>query len=137
VIHSLDGEALARELDRAAAAVGAAAVCLIEVNLGEETAKGGVSAVRVGDLLERLSSCGHLAIRGLMAIPPPGNHESNRPHFAKLRRLRDRLNDLRLPNVQLKELSMGMSSDFEAAIEEGATMVRIGTAIFGPRGVPE
>jgi hypothetical protein len=72
-----------------------------------------------------------------MAIPPAGDCESNRPHFARLRLLRDRLKDLRLSNVQLKELSMGMSSDFETAIEEGATMVRIGTAIFGPRGVRE
>ncbi|MGH7822767.1 MAG: YggS family pyridoxal phosphate-dependent enzyme, partial [Candidatus Binatia bacterium] len=75
----------------------------------------------------------NLVVRGLMAIPPPGSHESNRPHFASLRRLRDRLNDLRLPNAQLKELSMGMSSDFEGAIQEGATMVRVGTEIFGPR----
>jgi uncharacterized pyridoxal phosphate-containing UPF0001 family protein len=84
-------------------------------------------------MLEQTSLLSHLQIHGLMTIQPPGNAEESRRSFARLRALRDRLDDLRLPNVQLKELSMGMSSDFEAAIAEGATLVRIGTAIFGPR----
>jgi len=133
LIHSLEGDALARDLDRAAAAGGRIARCLIEVNLGGEGSKGGTFSDQLGDLLGRISSYGHLIVEGLMAIPPPGDPRSSRTHFAQLRELRQRLDGLRLPNVQLKELSMGMSSDFETAIEEGATMVRIGTAIFGPR----
>ena len=133
LIHSLDRLDLARALDTAAAQIGTTARCLVEVNLGAEKSKGGVSSDALGGLLEAMAPLGHLSIEGLMTIPPPGSIDESRRSFARLRALRDRFADLRLPNVQLKELSMGMSSDFECAIEEGATLVRIGTAIFGPR----
>ena len=133
LVHSLDRVDLAHALDVAAARLGGRIRCLVEVNLGGEPAKGGVGVDDVEALLEQLSELHHLRIAGLMAIPPADITESSRPRFAALRRLRDRMADLRLPNVQLKELSMGMSSDFEAAIEEGATMVRVGSAIFGLR----
>jgi len=78
-------------------------------------------------------------VQGLMTIAPPGDEEENRPYFRRMRELRDQLAALQLPGVEMKELSMGMTHDFETAIEEGATIVRVGTAIFGvrPHGAPE
>jgi PLP dependent protein len=133
LVHSLDRIELARDLNAAAMRAGVHARCLIEVNLGEETTKGGATIDALPSLLEAAAMLPSLEIHGLMAIPPPGTLEESRRSFAKLRALRERLCRLRLPNVRLKELSMGMSADFEAAVEEGATMVRIGTAIFGRR----
>jgi len=132
-IHSVDRVDLARELDSCAAAAGATVRCLVEVNLGGEVSKAGVPVDSLRRFFDATATLSRLEIRGLMAIPPPGAVEESRRSFAKLRSLLDDLGDLRLPHVQLKELSMGMSADFEAAIEEGATFVRIGTAIFGPR----
>jgi pyridoxal phosphate enzyme (YggS family) len=133
LIHSVDRLELARELDSCAAAIGVTARCLVEVNLGGESSKGGVRVDSLRRFFDATATCSRLEIRGLMAIPPPGTVDESRRRFAELRSLRDDLGDLRLPHVQLKELSMGMSADFEAAVEEGATFVRIGTAIFGPR----
>ncbi|MEA2625755.1 MAG: dependent protein [Candidatus Binatota bacterium] len=134
VIHSLDRLDLATDLDRAARAAGRRANCLVEVNLGSEKSKGGVSPGELERFLGQLAEFPDLLIEGLMAVPPPATRpEDSRLHFAELFDLRERLSGLRLPNARLKELSMGMSADFEAAIEEGATIVRIGTAIFGTR----
>jgi len=133
LIHSLDRLDLAKALEAVAAPAGRIVRCLVEVNLGAEGTKAGLSPEALPAFLEAVAPLGHVAIEGLMAIPPPGNIDESRRSFARLRELRDRLGRLRLPNAQLKELSMGMSSDFEAAIAEGATLVRIGTAIFGPR----
>ncbi|MGH7859976.1 MAG: YggS family pyridoxal phosphate-dependent enzyme [Candidatus Binatia bacterium] len=133
-IHSLDSTALAEALDRAAGSTGRRVRCLVEVNLGGEGTKGGISPDRLRELLESAGRLPGVAVDGLMAIPPAGGSaEDSRPFFVRLRELRDDLARLRLPGVHLKELSMGMSGDFEIAVEEGATMVRIGTAIFGPR----
>jgi len=133
LIHSVDRVELARDLDSCAAAMGVTARCLVEVNLGGEPSKGGIPVDLLRRFFDATAAFSRLEIRGLMAIPPPGTVDESRGCFAKLRALRDDLGDLRLPQVQLKELSMGMSADFEAAIEEGATFVRIGTAILGPR----
>jgi len=105
---------------------------LIEVNVGGEVQKAGVAVDDARDLLETAESLDRLAVRGLMAIPPYDPvAESSRRYFTALRRLRDRLQDE--TGHPLPELSMGMSHDFEIAVAEGATMVRVGTAIFGPR----
>jgi pyridoxal phosphate enzyme (YggS family) len=133
LIHSLDRIELARSLDAAASEVGTKARCLVEVNLGGEETKGGVSPAALRQFLEACGPLPRLEIVGLMTIPPPDTVDASRRRFAELRALRERSGDLRLPNVQLKELSMGMSADFEAAVEEGATLVRVGTAVFGPR----
>jgi pyridoxal phosphate enzyme (YggS family) len=133
LIHSVDRVELARDLDSCAAAIGVTARCLVEVNLGGEPSKGGVPVDSLRRFFDATAAFSRLEIRGLTAIPPPGTFDESRRRFAELRSLRDDLGDLRLPHVQLKELSMGMSADFEAAVEEGATFVRIGTAIFGPR----
>jgi len=131
LVHSVDSTELAIALNAAAAKADTVARCLVEVNVGHEATKGGVTVDRLEALLESCASLSSLRVDGLMAIPPPG--AASRECFARLRALRDRFGDLRLRNVQLKELSMGMSSDFEEAVAEGATIVRIGTAVFGPR----
>ncbi len=131
-IHSLDSVRLAQELGRHAEEAGRRLCCLVEVNLGEEAQKSGVDAAEVRPLLEAARRLPQLSVQGLMTIPPflPGP-ESVRPFFRRLRELRDRLE---AEGWTLPDLSMGMSHDFEVAIEEGATLVRIGTAIFGSRG---
>jgi hypothetical protein len=128
-IHSVDRLELAREIDRRAHATGRTVSGLLQVNLGDEPQKGGVAPDDVKRLLDDIAGLGHLRMLGLMAIPPQtADAESTRPYFRRLRELRD--------EVGLPHLSMGMSADFEIAIEEGATMVRVGTAIFGPRQGP-
>lgn len=126
VIHSVDRLDLAREIDKRAHAAGRVVEALVEVNVAGEAQKGGVAPDGLPALLDAIATLSGLRVRGLMAIPPAAeNSDDSRRWFAALRRLAERHG--------LKELSMGMSADFEAAIEEGATMVRVGTAIFGPR----
>ena len=128
-IHSVDRLELARELDRRAHAVGRKVRGLLQVNLGDEPQKGGAAPGEVKALLDEMHGLTHLEIRGLMAIPPQvADAEAARPYFRRLRELRDA--------AGLEHLSMGMSADFAQAIEEGATMVRVGTSIFGPRQGP-
>lgn len=127
-VHTLDRAALAEELSRRAAARGGpAARVLLEVNLGAEAAKSGCAPADLRRLAEAVRRLPGLELRGLMCIPPAG--EDPRPHFARLRALRDAL------GPGLPDLSMGMSGDYAAAIEEGATLVRVGTAIFGERRI--
>ncbi len=134
VIESLDNLALARELDKEGAKRGKTIRAFVEVNLGGEESKSGVVKEQVPALMEALSELSHLSIEGLMTVPPfRENLEEVRPYFRALRELRDQLGDSCLPNVELKELSMGMTHDYTVAIEEGATIVRVGTALFGPR----
>jgi pyridoxal phosphate enzyme (YggS family) len=126
VIHSVDRLDLAREIDKRAQAAGRVVEALVEVNVASEAQKGGVAPDALSALLDATSALSALRVRGLMAIPPAvENADDSRPWFSALRTLAERHG--------LKELSMGMSADFEVAIEEGATMVRVGTAIFGPR----
>ena len=135
VVESLDNLALARELDKEAAKRGKIVRALIEVNLAGEESKTGIAKGEVAGLLEKISGLAHVSVQGLMTVPPfRENLEEVRPYFRELRELRDSLNSLNLPHVRLNELSMGMTHDFTVAIEEGATIVRIGTALFGPRG---
>ena len=130
VIHTVDREELAVELDRRAGALGRTLDVLLEVNVGGEASKAGCAPEAVPSLLEAARRSVHLRVVGLMAIPPfLDDPEAVRPYFARLRALRD---GLEAPSL-LPELSMGMSHDFHVAIEEGATIVRVGTAIFGAR----
>lgn len=125
-IHSVDREELARELDRRAQQNGRTVKVLVQVNVGEELQKGGVQPSELKRLLEAMAGLPSLEVRGLMCIPPAAETaEASRAWFKRLRELRDA--------AGLEHCSMGMSGDFEVAIEEGATMVRVGTAIFGPR----
>lgn len=136
VIESLDNLALARELDKEAARQTKIARTFIEVNLAGEESKTGIAKGEVVGLLEKISSLSHVRVEGLMTVPPfRTDLEAVRPYFRELRDLRDELDSLHLANVELRELSMGMTHDFTVAIEEGATIVRVGTALFGPRSV--
>ncbi|MEX0804080.1 MAG: YggS family pyridoxal phosphate-dependent enzyme [Candidatus Binatia bacterium] len=134
VIETLDNTTLARELDKEGRKQNIRVRALIEVNLGGEASKSGTTKNKVSELLKAVGELSYVSIEGLMTIPPASEDcEEARPYFRELRELRDELQGLRLPNVDLKELSMGMTHDYPIAIEEGATIVRIGTALFGPR----
>jgi hypothetical protein len=133
-VQSLDSLRLAERLHRAAPCSGDRLTALLEVNLGGETTKSGVPEAEALNLARRVGELETLDLRGLMLVPPYfENPEETRPYFSRLRELAKMLNSASLPNVQMDELSMGMSHDLETAIEEGATIVRVGTAIFGPR----
>jgi PLP dependent protein len=133
-IHSADSLRLAQKLDQAAVCSGDRLPVLLEVNLGEQETKSGAHEAEVMELAEQTSRLETIELRGLMVIPPFfDDPEAARPFFQHLRELAKQIESKRLPNVSMHELSMGMSHDFEVAIEEGATMVRVGTAIFGPR----
>ena len=126
VIHSLDRLDLAKELDKRARARGRAIDTLVEVNVAGEASKSGVGPDGLGELLDAVAALSSVKVRGLMAIPPEAKEpDDSRVWFRALRKLAERYG--------VTQLSMGMSGDFEVAIEEGATLVRVGTAIFGPR----
>ena len=133
MIHGVDDRELAAALDRRAAERGVKQAVLVQANLAEEESKHGAGEAGVIPLLAAVAACPNLELRGLMIIPPPADDpERSRHWFARLRALRDTAaSQLAIP---LPELSMGMTDDFEVAIEEGATLVRVGRAIFGERG---
>jgi pyridoxal phosphate enzyme (YggS family) len=134
LIHSVDSLKLARELDKQSRKINKIQNILIQVNISEEASKSGTSVKDTYNLLKDISVLENLTVKGLMTMPPYFNApEKVRPYFAALRDLRDRLEQQGLSSIHLSELSMGMTGDFEAAIQEGATLVRIGTAIFGKR----
>jgi pyridoxal phosphate enzyme (YggS family) len=131
VIHSTDSLPLAEELDRRAEQSGRVIKVMIEVNLSKEATKFGTDEARVLNLAKGIQNLKHLSLEGLMTMPPYfDSPEMSRPYYVALRELKERMTQEGIP---MKELSMGMSNDFEVAIEEGATYVRVGTAIFGPR----
>ncbi len=134
LIHSVDSRDLALEIEKRAAALNKIQSVLIEINLGAETSKTGISPEEAETLASTLNELPHVKLCGLMTLPPPGETpEHSRPYFRGLREIRDAWNQKNLYKTQLTELSMGMSQDFETAIEEGATYVRLGTALFGER----
>lgn len=134
LIHSLDSIPLAHALQRHCDKLGLTARALIEVNLGREPTKSGILEEYVEALLTALADLPAVQVEGFMAIPPPpAQAEESRPYFRALARLRARYERFRTANIALRQLSMGMTDDYPIAIEEGATIVRIGRAIFGER----
>ena len=132
-IHSVDSVDLLRRLDRAAADCGRSPRLLIQVDLAGEATKHGATEAEVRRILDAATTCRWITIHGLMVMPPwSRNPEATRRYFRRLRQLRDELRAAG-PGSRLDQLSMGMSHDLEVAVEEGATMVRVGTALFGPR----
>ncbi len=132
IIHGVDSERLAIEIDRQANELGRRLPILIQVNTSEEGSKSGVSPAEATDLATRIHALPSIDLQGLMTIPAPTDDpENTRPFFRELRSLRDRIADT--ISKPLPHLSMGMTDDFHVAIEEGATIVRIGTALFGSR----
>ena len=136
-IQSIDSRDLLRKVDAGAAEAGTKPQLLIQVDLAHEDTKFGVDARALPDLVQAALEARAAELRGLMIVPPiPDDPEDARPWFRRLRELRDELIAGGVPAASLRELSMGMSHDFEIAIEEGATMIRVGTAIFGRRPPP-
>jgi pyridoxal phosphate enzyme (YggS family) len=134
LIHSVDSLKLARELDKQARRRNKVQPILIQVNIAEEKSKSGITEQAAPQLIREVSCCANLAVRGLMTMPPFFNApEKVRPYFKALRQLSDRIGAMNIDGVTMTELSMGMTGDFEVAVEEGATIVRVGTAIFGER----
>ena len=134
LIHSVDSFKLAKELDKFAKKNGKIQPILIQVNVAREDTQSGVYLEDTVPLLRAVSRLQNISVKGLMTMPPYFNAPVIvRPFFAALREFRDQIKKEAIPNISMDELSMGMTGDFEAAIEEGATMVRIGTAIFGDR----
>ncbi|HEY7321524.1 MAG TPA: YggS family pyridoxal phosphate-dependent enzyme [Candidatus Binatia bacterium] len=134
LIQTLDSLALAIELDKVGRNQGKIVRTFIEVNLGDEASKSGIGPHNVAELLKRIGDLSRLRVEGLMAVPPfKENPEEVRPYFCTLKNLQVELQRLKIPNVSLNQLSMGMTHDYPIAVEEGATIVRIGTALFGPR----
>lgn len=136
MIQSVDSVELLQKLDAAAAETGHAPELLIQVDLAAEATKHGAPPAEVPRLFEAAAACRAARLVGLMTLPPvPDTPEDARPWFRRLRDLRDQWQAAGVPATMLRELSMGMSGDFEVAVQEGATLVRVGTAIFGSRDV--
>ncbi len=134
LIHSIHSPSLLAEVDRRAAAAGWNQEVLVQLNLAGEQTKSGIDGEGLAPLLDAFADCSHTSCVGLMTMPPFfDDPDAARPFFAALRKLREREAAVQRPNVDLRHLSMGMTGDFEAAIVEGATLVRVGTAIFGAR----
>ena len=134
LIHSVDRLSLAQEISRQCGKLGKSCDALVQVNIAGEASKSGTTGEGALQLVKEISCLPNLKVSGLMTMPPFfDDPEAARPHFAELKRLSLRINSERIPGVEMRELSMGMSGDFEAAILEGATLVRVGSAIFGAR----
>ncbi len=139
VFHALDSDRLAEELDRRAAQAGRVLPCFVQVNVSGEASKSGLAPAALHAFLDGLAAREHLRVVGLMTLAAPARSAAEletvvRPQFQRLRRLAETYDAGANPRLTLERLSMGMSGDFEVAVEEGATDVRVGSALFGPRG---
>ncbi len=137
LIHSVESVEQAEEIQRRAHEQHTSQAILLEVNVGEEESKGGFSPDALPAVVSQIDAFPAVCVQGLMALPPWNpDPELMRPYFQRLKHLADRISSLPLQRVHMHELSMGMSNDFEVAVEEGATLVRVGTALFGARERP-
>ena len=134
LIHSVDRISLAQEIDRQWRRLGKVCEVLIQVNISGEATKSGTTEAGAIQLVRECALLPNISVKGLMTMPPFfDDPDAARPYFTELRRLAETISAQQIAGVEMKELSMGMSGDFEAAIQEGATLVRVGTAIFGSR----
>ena len=134
MIHTVDTLKLAREINKQAEKINKRQNILIQVNISKEATKSGISKENTLSFVKEISQFDHLSVRGLMTMPPySADPEKARPYFKSLSALAGDIKAAAIPNISMEELSMGMTGDFPVAIEEGATLVRIGTAIFGKR----
>ena len=137
MIHSVENLRLAEEINKRAAAKSLVMDVLVEVNMAEEESKFGIQPERVEEFLRQIAPLPHIRVRGLMTVAPfVENPEENRVYFRKMRELLVDMNQKKIDNINMDVLSMGMTGDYEVAIEEGATIVRVGTGIFGERYYP-
>jgi len=133
LIHSLDGLKLLDEIEKQYKANNAIAQVLIQINIGKEESKTGAYLENLEELLEACEVCNHVKVKGLMAIIPQGSEESCRDYFKKMKNIFCELKKRKFNNITMEVLSMGMTDDYQIAIEEGSNMVRIGSGIFGKR----
>lgn len=134
LIHSVDSFKLAKEIAKQAEKLGKIQNILMQINISEEGSKSGASAEEAIELARNISQLGHVSLKGLMGMPPfYDDPERARPFFRALSQIKNAIEEEKIPGISMAHLSMGMSGDFKVAIEEGSTMVRIGTAIFGSR----
>lgn len=133
LIHSLDSIHLLREIEKRYAAKDKIASVLIQINIGKESAKNGIDFEEISDLIKACEKCDNVIVKGLMATIPIGNEESCRGYFTKMKSIFDNLKTYEYKNVSMEFLSLGMSKDFEIAIDSGANMIRLGERIFGTR----
>jgi pyridoxal phosphate enzyme (YggS family) len=133
LIHSLDSIKLLGEIDRHYKTNNMTAQLLIQINIGKEESKTGIHPENLEELLEACEGCAHVKVKGIMAIIPKGDKESCRNYFRKMRNIFNELKKRKFDNISMEILSMGMSGDYELAIEEGSNMIRIGEGIFGKR----
>ncbi|NPE29861.1 YggS family pyridoxal phosphate-dependent enzyme [Methanococcoides sp. SA1] len=133
VIQSVDSLKLIQDIDRKAEAIDKVQKVFLQVNIGNEPQKFGFSSDEIGQVIPQIRSLKNVQVKGLMCIPPFVSPEQTRSYFKKMKALFDELKQVDQDNIDIQELSMGMSNDYRVAIEEGATMVRVGSAIFGNR----
>ena len=134
LIHSVDSIRLAEQIEKEYAKKGETANILIEVNMAQEESKFGITSQETEELIRKISTFEHIRIKGLMTIAPyTDNPETNRVYFRQMKKLSVDIRDKNIDNVSMDVLSMGMTGDYQVAIEEGSTMVRVGTGIFGER----
>ena len=133
LIQSVDRLELAREISRRASAAGIVQDILVEVNIGGEEQKGGAASDEAAEFIRIISAMPGIGVKGIMCVPPHVGEADVRKYFAQMRKIFEDIKKQELENVEMRHLSMGMSGDYTAAIEEGSNMVRVGTAIFGPR----
>jgi len=134
LIHSVDSFPLAEAIHKKAQKIGSCMPILLQINISGEKSKLGINPLNLPEEIKKIAKLEGVKVCGLMTIPPfNSNPENSRSYYVRLRELRDTCSNLNIPRINLNELSMGMSNDYEVAIEEGATMVRVGTGLFGPR----
>ncbi|MDR3207715.1 MAG: YggS family pyridoxal phosphate-dependent enzyme [Oscillospiraceae bacterium] len=133
LIHSVDTLGLADAVERCARSLGIVQSVLVQVNIAGEASKGGFAPVALVDALKTMSALGHIRVEGLMCIPPPLRSKDDTQYFVDMRQLHIDISRKRIHNIRMDFLSMGMSDDFEQAVRAGANIIRVGSALFGPR----
>ena len=133
LIHSLDSIKLLEEIEKVYEKNEKTANTLIQINIGREESKSGILEENLNEFIEAIEECNHILVKGIMVIIPKGNEESNRYYFKKTKGIFDELKCKKFKNISMDILSMGMTNDYMTAIEEGSTLVRVGTGIFGER----
>ena len=133
LIHSLGSISLLNEIEKVFEKANKVADALIQINIGREISKSGILEEDLHEFIEAIEKCNHISIKGIMVIIPKGNEEDNRTYFKKTKKIFEELKEKKYKNINMNILSMGMTHDFMAAIEEGSNLVRVGTGIFGER----
>lgn len=133
LIHSLSSIKLLEKIESEFSKSNSSVNALIQINIGREESKSGIYEEELEDMIKAIEACNHVKVKGIMVIIPKGNDEENRYYFSKIKEIFNKLKDRNLKNISMEILSMGMTNDYKIAIQEGATMIRVGSGIFGLR----